>query len=71
MVPRFLASEVIPFASIRLVRAHEPKLKLTAKELTACVELLGRGRSLEEALASIRIQRTFVARFLPLTPEAA
>ena len=58
--------------TLRLVRAEEPKLTLTAKELTACVELLGRGRSLEEALASIRIQRTFIAQFLPsFTPEAA
>ena len=52
--------------NLHLVRRPDPpKLTLTAKELTVCVELLGRGRSLEEALASIRIQRTFVARFLP------
>ena len=51
--------------ALRLVRAEEPKLKLTAKELTTAVELLGRGRSLDEALACIRNQRTFIARFLP------
>ena len=61
--PSFLQPEVFPYASVEVIRA-EPvttKLHLTARETTACTELLARGRTLGEALESIQLQRALLA----------
>ena len=48
----------------------QTKLKLTAPEMTACVLLLSRGKTLPQALASIEAQRAFIAQFnLSLSPR--
>lgn len=62
--------------TLRIVRKPAPtKLKLTAQELTVCVQLLGRGKTLADALEAIEAQRAFIAQFhlefTPRSPEAA
>jgi hypothetical protein len=49
--------------TLRIVRTAPPKLKLTATELTVCLQLLARGRTLADALEAIETQRAFIARF--------
>jgi hypothetical protein len=71
VVVPFLAPEVLPYASVAIIR-DEPvttKLHLTAREMTACTELLAQGRTLLEALRSIQQMRAFIASF-PVTGGA-
>lgn len=61
--PSFLQSEVFPYASVEIVRA-EPvttKLHLSAREMTACSQMLAHGRTLLQALESIQCQRALLA----------
>ena len=60
--------DVQPFAQILLdgLPVRLP-LRLTPQELSYCVELLGKGWTLEEVLDRIQAQRPS----LPFTPEAA
>ena len=44
-----------------------PRPQLTARELSYCVELLGKGHTLQQALDRIQAARPT----LPFTPEAA
>ena len=57
--------------TLRIVRRPAPtKLRLTAKEMSVCVQLLGRGKTLADALEAIETQRAFIAQFhLTLTPR--
>jgi hypothetical protein len=60
----FLAPEVFP-TDTQVIR-DEPvttKLHLTAREMTACSELLAQGRTLLEALRGIQQMRAFLASF--------
>jgi hypothetical protein len=68
MIIPFCHPDVVPFAQILLDGlpvARRPIL--TARELSLCVELLGRGMTLQQALDRIQAQRPS----LPFTPEAA
>lgn len=56
---------------LRIVgRPVPPKVKLTSQELTVCVQLLGRGRTLVQAIDAIETQRAFIAQYhLKLSPK--
>jgi len=55
--------------TLRIVR-KPTKLRLTAKEMSVCVLLLGQGKTLADALEAIETQRAFIAQFhLNLTPR--
>lgn len=49
--------------TLRIVRKPPTKLRLTAQELTVCVQLLSRGKSLADALEAIELQRAFIAQY--------
>jgi len=58
-------SAVVPFTNVQVIR-DEPvttKLHLTAKETTACLELVAQGRTLLEALRGIQQMRALIASF--------
>jgi hypothetical protein len=57
----------MPFVNILLDGLPPPRPTLTARELSWCVELLGRGLTLQQAIDKIQAQRPT----LPFTPEAA
>lgn len=61
--------KVLPFAQILVagLPAPAPRPILTARELSYCVELLGRGVTLKDALDRIQAERPS----LPFTPPEA
>jgi hypothetical protein len=68
MIPKVLRPDVVPFVEILLVgplAAQRPSL--TAAELSRCVDLLGRGRTLQQVFDTIQAERPT----LPFDAEAS
>lgn len=49
--------------TLRIVRKAPAKLKLTAQEMSVCVLLISRGKTLADALDAIETQRAFIEQF--------